>query len=95
MPLTTSEVKLPVKVPDLMPDWPVTAQAEEVIFHAPIDDICSESRVPVNERLQVPPEAEGAADNGCPETINPVMITASIPSPRTSLRSLGFNFSQR
>jgi hypothetical protein len=69
-------------------------QLEEVIFQAPIGDIWSEARVPLKDSVQLPPEAEDAADIGWPDTIMPVITTAIIPSPRNSLRSLGFNFFQ-
>jgi hypothetical protein len=69
-------------------------QFEEVIFQAPIGDIWSDSSWPLKDTVQLPPEAGDAADIGCPDTIMPVITTASIPSPRISLRSLGFNFVQ-
>jgi hypothetical protein len=65
IPLKTSEVKLPEKVPDVAPfDWSVTPQTEDVILHAPKGDIWREVRLPLKDKEQAATREEDAADIG-------------------------------
>ena len=85
LPVVTGEVREPVKVPKVIPpDEVVTLQSVEVNCQEPCGDICKESRLPLNEIVQLLFGLSVTAEVDCPYAISTSIIPVSAVSPRIS-----------